>query len=225
MVIRLNAVARRFGVSLALSCSVMVGASSVMVGASAAGAERPTAILQSASGTPAIFELSNGELRSVSTVGIGRRYGLPMEIQTGAADSATFLLPNSMIDVSSNSLMRIVAPENRDSIVVQRVLQQTGSSLFRVHRGSVERLEVETPFLVSVVSAAVFNVAVRADGATVSLQEGRLQVNSLDMSQSVDLAPGDVAFAGRDGELRMLKLELTNSGVDGAVSTLLGHRN
>ena len=203
----------------------------VMVGASAAD-ERPTAILQAASGTPAIFELTqHGELRSASAVGIGRHYELPMEIQTGSADSATFLLPNSIIEVSPNSLMRIVAPENNDVGVVQRVLQQTGSSLFRVHRGTIDRFQVETPFLVSVVKGTVFNVLVRDDGATVSLQEGHLQVNSLDATQSVELFPGDVAFSGRDGALRMIKLELTSSGakaresvavkaVDGEVRTI-----
>jgi hypothetical protein len=218
MAIRWNVVTAAF----ALSC--------VMVGASAADV-RPTAILQSASGSPAIFELTHGELRNASSVGIGRHYELPMEIQTGSADSATFLLPNSIIEVLPNSLMRIVAPEANDVGVVQRVLQHTGSSLFRVHRGTIDRFQVETPFLVSVVKGTVFNVLVRDDGTTVSLQEGRLQVNSLDATQSVELFPGDVAFSGRDGALRMIKLELTSSGakaresvavkaVDGEIRTI-----
>jgi hypothetical protein len=218
MVIRWNAAARQIAVGLALSCGVIGGTN-------AAGVERPAAILQSASGTPAIFELSNGGLRSASIVGIGRRYELPVEIETHAGDAATFLLPDSVIEVSANTLMRIVAPDDNDAAVVQRVLQQTGSSLFRVRAGSVEHFQVKTPFLVTVVNGAVFNVVVRNDGATVSLQEGHLQVNSPDASQTVELAPGDVAFAGRDGELRMLELQLTSSGVAGAVSPLLGHQN
>src|SRR6185436_15913308 len=72
--------------------------------------------------------------------------------------------------------------------------------------------QVETPCLVSAVKGTVFNVLVRDDGATVSLQEGRLQVNSLDARQTVDLAPGDVAFAGRDGALKMLRVEVTDAG-------------
>jgi hypothetical protein len=57
----------------------------------------------------------------------------------------------------------------------------------------------------------VFNVLVRDDGATVSLQEGRLQVDSVDASQSVELLPGDVAFAGLDGVLRVLDVQLTDN--------------
>jgi hypothetical protein len=184
----------------------------VSLGVGASAADQPTAVLVRVSGTPAIFELSAGKPRHTSYVAQGNRYELPIEIETGASDSATFALPNSVIEVSPNSLMRIVAPENQDVGVVQRVLQQAGSSLFRVHRGRLDRFQVETPFLVSVVKGTVFNVLVRADGATVSLQEGRLLVNSLDARQTVELAPGDVAFAGRDGALRMLKVEVTDAG-------------
>ena len=184
----------------------------VLFGARAFAADQPTAVLERVSGAPAIYELSAGKPRQVSSVAQGKRYELPIEIETGANDSATFALVNSVIEVSPNSLMRIVAPENQDVGVVQRVLQQAGSSLFRVHRGTMDRFQVETPFLVSVVKGTVFNVLVRDDGATVSLQEGRLQVNSLDARQTVDLAPGDVAFAGRDGALKMLKVEVTDAG-------------
>ncbi len=184
----------------------------VVFGVRAFAADQPTAVLAQVSGAPAIYELSAGQPRQVSLVSQGKRYELPIEIETGANDSATFALVNSVIEVSPNSLMRIVAPENQDVGVVQRVLQQAGSSLFRVHRGTMDRFQVETPFLVSVVKGTVFNVLVRDDGATVSLQEGRLQVNSLDARQTVDLAPGDVAFAGRDGALKLLKVEVTDAG-------------
>lgn len=185
---------------------------SLLLGARAFAAEQATAVLARVSGSPIVYELSAGKPRQVSSVSQGKQYKLPIEIETGANDSATFALVNSVIEVSPNSLMRIVAPESRDVGVVQRVLQQAGSSLFRVHRGTMDRFQVETPFLVSVVKGTVFHVLVRDDGATVSLQEGRLQVNSLDAQQTVDLAPGDVAFAGRDGALKMLKVEVTAAG-------------
>lgn len=185
---------------------------SMLLGARAFAAEQATAVLARVTGNPIVYELSAGKPRQVSSVAQGKQYRLPIEIETGVNDSATFALVNSVIEVSPNGLMRIVAPENRDVGVVQRVLQQAGSSLFRVHRGTMDRFQVETPFLISVVKGTVFNVLVRDDGATVSLQEGRLQVNSLDARQAVDLAPGDVAFAGRDGALRMLKVEVTDTG-------------
>ncbi len=185
---------------------------SMLLGARAFATEQATAVLARVSGTPIVYELSAGQPRQVSSVAQGKQYRLPIEVETGANDSATFALVNSFIEVSPNSLMRIVAPENRDVGVVQRVLQQAGSSLFRVHRRTVDRFQVETPFLVSVVEGAVFNVLVGDDGATVSLQQGRLQVNSLDARQTADLAPGDVGFAGRDGALKMLRVEVTDAG-------------
>ena len=185
----------------------------VLFGARAFAAEQSTAVLERSgrrAGDLRVVRRSSRAMRATSAQ--GSRYELPIEIETGANDSATFALVNSVIEVSPNSLMRIVAPENQDVGVVQRVLQQAGSSLFRVHRGTMDRFQVETPFLVSVVKGTVFNVLVRDDGATVSLQEGRLQVNSLDARQTVELAPGDVAFAGRDGALRLLKVEVTEAG-------------
>jgi hypothetical protein len=195
----------------------------VVFGVRAFAANQATAVLAQVSGAPAIYELSAGQPRQVSLVSQGKRYELPIEVETGANDAATFALVNSVIEVSPNSLMRIVAPENQNVGMVQRVLQQAGSSLFRVHRGPMDRFQVETPFLVSVVKGAVFNVLVRDDGATVSLQEGRLQVNSLDARQTVDLAPGAVAFAGRDGALKLLKVEVTDDAREKTRETVATH--
>jgi hypothetical protein len=185
--------------------------------ASAAAADTATALLTQVTGNPTIVELTGGAPRNVSYAVAGRSYGLPLEIETGERDSATFALPNSVIEVSPNTLMRVVAPERTGGGVVQRVLQQGGSSLFRVHRGTIDRFQVETPFLVSVVKGTVFNVLVQDDGATVSLQEGRLEVDSVDARQSVILSPGDVAFAGRDGMLHLMQLQMTrNDAAPGA---------
>jgi hypothetical protein len=178
-----------------------------------AWANEARAVLTELRGKPVVYELSNGEARQVAMVVEGRSYALPLEVETGAADAATFALSNSVIEVSANSMMRIVAPEQGANNIVQRVLQGAGSALFRVHRGTIERFQVETPFLVSVVKGTVFNVLVREDGATVSLQEGRLEVSSVDLRQNVELLPGDVAFAGPDGVLRVLDVQLTNSDV------------
>ena len=185
----------------------------MMLASSAAWADGARAVLTQLRGQPVVYELSNGEVRHVALVAPGKSFSLPLEVETGTDDAATFELTNSVIEVSANSMMRIVAPESAPTGVVQRVLQGAGSVLFHVHRGTIERFQVETPFLVSVVKGTVFNVLVRDDGATVSLQEGRLGVSSIDAQQTVDLLPGDVAFAGRDGVLRVLDVQLTNNDV------------
>jgi hypothetical protein len=176
-------------------------------------ADEARAVLRELTGRPVVYQLSNGEVRHAAMVVAGQSYTLPLEVETGANDTATFELANSVIDVAANSMVRIVAPEQGATNVVQRVLQAAGSALFHVRRGTVERFQVETPFLVSVVKGTVFNVLVRDDGATVSLQEGRLEVTSVDARQTVDLLPGDVAFAGHDGVLRVLDVQLTDHDV------------
>ena len=190
-------------VALWFACTLALGANS-------AAAETATALLQQVTGNPTIVELTDGSSRNVNYATVGHSYALPLEIETGARDAATLALPNSVIEVSPNTLMRVVAPEHNGSSLVQRILQQSGSSLFRVHRGAIDRFQVETPFLVSVVKGTVFNVLVQEDGTTVSLQEGRLQVDSLDARQTVELTPGDVAFAGRDGVLHLMQANVTD---------------
>ena len=166
--------------------------------------EPPTALLQNVEGAPAIFAAGDAHAQPVSNVAVGHRYALPLVVETHHADSATFALDNSVIEVAPDTSMRIVAPEQADGGVIQRVLERSGSSLFSVKRGTVERFQVETPFLVSVVKGTIFNVLVRDDGATVALQQGHLEVRSLDETRLVELAPGDVAFAGRDGVPQLL---------------------
>ncbi len=173
----------------------------------------PTALLSKLTGSPAIFEVGGERAQPVSLVKLGHEYALPLEVVTGVADSAAFTLPSSLIEVSPNTVMRIVAPESSDTSVIQRVLQRTGAALFSVKKGSVTHFQVDTPFLVSVVKGTTFNVLVEDSGATVALHEGSLLVTSVDGSQRILLAPGDVAFAGRDGQLRELKFERTQGGV------------
>src|SRR5262245_11034663 len=123
--------ARTRGATIAalwVSCAMLWGANS-------AAADAATALLTQVTGNPTIVELTNGAPRNVSYAVAGRSYGLPLEIETGERDAATLSLPNSVIEVSPNTLMRVVAPERNGAGVVQRILQQGGSSLFRVHRG------------------------------------------------------------------------------------------
>ncbi len=181
-----------------------------------------TATLTDVRGAPNIFEISQGRATPVSLVARGHAYELPIEVETGANDAASFTLPNSFIEVAPNTMMRIVSPEPRDVGIMQRVLQQSGSALFSVQKGSVDRFQVETPFLVSVVKGTIFNVLVDESGATVALHEGRLLVTSIDGTKRANLEPGGVAFAGRDGQLFELTMEPTQAGavVKDAVSNV-----
>lgn len=163
-----------------------------------------TATIERMSGSPKIFEIGAAGARQVSLPRPGGEYRLPIEVETGAGDSALFRLPDSEISVEPNSVMRIDAPEPRESGLFQRILQKAGTSFFSVDRRSVEHFEVRTPYLVSVVKGTIFNVVVGDDGATVALHEGRLLVSNPDGTQSVDLLPGDIAFSTATGEVRKL---------------------
>ncbi|MEQ9002142.1 MAG: FecR domain-containing protein [Pseudomonadales bacterium] len=162
------------------------------------------ATLERVAGQPVIYEIGAAGARHVSLVDAGARYTLPIEIETGPADSAEFRLPDSAIQVAPGSIMRIAAPEARESGLFQRILQKAGSSLFAVDRRTVEHFEVETPYLVSVVKGTTFNVVVHDAGATVALHEGRLLVSTPDGSRQVELLPGDVAYSDAAGALEKL---------------------
>ncbi len=168
-------------------------------------AQAAVAVLERLAGNPTIYEVGASGARTVSLPRQGAEYTLPIEIETGPSDSATFRLPDSEVSVAPNTVMRVAAPESRGKSLMQRIFQKAGSSLFSVDRQSVEHFQVETPYLVSVVKGTTFNVVVHDQGATVSLHEGRLQVTSVDGGQRVDLRPGDVAFSGRDGALRKIE--------------------
>lgn len=183
------------------------------------------ATLERVAGQPVIYEIGQAGARHVSLVGAGARYTLPIEIETGPADSAEFRLPDSTIQVAPGSIMRIAAPEARENGLFQRILQKAGSSLFAVDRRTVEHFEVETPYLVSVVKGTTFNVVVHDAGATVALHEGRLLVSTPDGKRQVELLPGDVAFSDAAGTLEKLshhQAQATAPGAGGVAAGGLG---
>lgn len=179
----------------------------------ASGAEAPgaVAVLERVSGRPVIYSVADGGLRRVNLIREGAQYRLPIEVETGPNDAASFRLPDGEVAVAPGTLMRIAAPVRRakDDTLLQRIFQRAGSALFSVDRREVEHFEVETPFLVSVVKGTTFTVVVHDDGATVSLHQGHLQVNGRDGLGSVELWPGDVAYSGQDGAVQKLVGTLT----------------
>lgn len=178
----------------------------------AATASEAVAVLERVTGRPTIYSLADGGLRRVSLIREGAQYRLPIEIETGPDDAASFRLPDGEVAVAPGTQMRIAAPVGRgpnDGNLLQRIFQRAGSALFSVERRAVEHFEVETPFLVSVVKGTTFTVVVHEDGATVSLHEGHLQVNGGDGLGSVELWPGDVAYSGQDGVVQKLVGTLT----------------
>ena len=184
--------------------------------AAAPTARAAVAVLEQMTGQPTIHEVGEAGARHVSLPRRGARYTLPIEIETGPADSATFRLPDGDVSVAPSTIMRVAAPVRRRDGVLQRIFQEAGSSLFAVDRHETEHFEVETPFLVSVVKGTLFSVVVHDDGATVALHDGRLQVNSPDGGRSVELRPGDVAFSGRDGDLQKLDSSMARREPAGA---------
>lgn len=166
-----------------------------------AGVQAATAVLDRLVGQPTIFEVGPAGARHASLPRRGAEYRLPIEIETGAGDAATFRLPDSEVAVAPNSMMRIAAPEAAGGGLLQRIFQQAGAVLFSVDRQEVEHFQVETPYLVSVVKGTTFNVVVHDTGATVALHEGRLLVTSADGTRQETLLPGDVAFSTGVGDL------------------------
>lgn len=168
------------------------------------GLQAATAMLDRLVGQPTIFEVGPAGARHASLPQRGAEYRLPIEIETGPGDAATFRLSDGEVAVAPNSMMRVAAPEAASGGLLQRVIQSAGAALFSVDRREVEHFQVETPYLVSVVKGTTFNVVVHDTGATVALQEGRLLVTSPDGARQVELLPGDVAYSAAAGDLEKL---------------------
>jgi hypothetical protein len=198
--------------SMTLRCVLTI---LLLAGPFAPAVHAAQAVLEHLTGNPAIYEVGAAGARTVSLPRQGAGYRLPIEIETGPNDTALFQLPDSEVSIAPNTVMRVAAPQPGSDGLLQRIFHKAGAALFSVDRREVEHFQVETPFLVSVVKGTTFNVVVHDDGATVSLHEGRLQVASIDGHQQVMLAPGDVAFSGRDGELKKLTHSVAEQNVAG----------
>src|SRR5690606_14483805 len=128
---------------------------------------------------------------------VGDEVLLPSHIVTGDDGTLSLEQARTTISIAPNSEIEI--PETAyDGQLIGRLVQWRGNVFYDVETREVERLRVETPYLVAVVKGTQFNVAVLDDTTTISLFEGRLEIRDPDGQNVIDLEAGEVAIRSRD---------------------------
>jgi hypothetical protein len=150
---------------------------------------------------------------SVATQGVthsvhrGDVLSLPAIIDTGPNGSIELAQAKTTVSVAPNTELTLPAPLVAGELI-DHVVQARGNAFYSVAKRVVRKLHVETPYLVAVIKGTQFSVVAENDSTTISLFEGRLEVDAPDMSDSVDLEAGEIAIrhAG-DAHIRMLHMD------------------
>ena len=151
---------------------------------------------------------------SMASVAVEPRVGdevlLPARIVTGEDGTLGLEQSRTSISIAPNSEIEI--PETAyDGQLIGRLVQWRGNVFYDVEKRGVERLTVETPYLVAVVKGTQFNVAVIDDTTTISLFEGRLEIRDPEGRNVVEIEPGEVAIRSRDdATIRVVDINVAN---------------
>jgi len=117
----------------------------------------------------------------------------PFTIRTGPTGQVVLVRGDDTVLVSPGSELEVQAARYSDAGLITRILQSIGSLVYKVEKRTRQRFEVETPYLVSVVKGTTFTISVSKRDTVVSLQEGSLEVLSIDGSQRALMEPGEIA--------------------------------
>ncbi len=122
-------------------------------------------------------------------------------VKTGRNGRAVLTRGEQYMVVSPKSHIRIAEPK-KDGYLTQ-VYNYFGNVLFKVDRRKSKHFEVKTPYMAAVVKGTTFNVAVGAEGATVQVTEGAVEVATLDGGATQLLTPGMIGSIERNNPLSL----------------------
>jgi len=187
---------------LIASYVVMAGAPAFAVGPDAGPLEDPNRIHVTDIGGDVDVTMA-GERHDV---GVGATVLLPAVVETGSDGRLGLRQSATSISVAPDSKIEIPQAASGGQLVA-RLVQWRGNVFYDVETREVNKLRVETPYLVAVVKGTQFNVAVLGDTTTISLFEGRLEIRMPDDSQVVEIEPGEIAIrSSTDDSIRVLNL-------------------
>ncbi len=128
---------------------------------------------------------------------VGDVVGAAAEIRTGRNSRVVFR--HRKTTITANSESRLALPGRSAFSSAYRVLQSLGTLLYNIKERAdgMAAFEVETPYLVAVVKGTVFTVNVSADGASVQLHEGVVDVQATVGGTGATLAAGQTARVTR----------------------------
>jgi FecR protein len=150
--------------------------------------------------TGAVSIESNGQVRDAAR-GMALKAG--DAVSTGASGRAIIVRGGEYVIVSPKSRVRITKPE--ESGAITQIFQSIGSALFKIEKKETPHFGVKTPYLAAVVKGTTFNVTVTANGATVQVTEGRVEVATLDGGAADMIVPGRIGRVDAN-DLKLLKV-------------------
>ncbi|WP_430415696.1 FecR family protein [Parasphingorhabdus sp.] len=113
-------------------------------------------------------------------------------IRTGPRSRAVVTRGEQYMIVAADSHIRLAEPQ-KDGMVTQ-VFNYLGNVLFKVDKRKDKHFRVETPYMAAVVKGTTFNVTVGAQGTTVQVTEGAVEVSTLDGGAVDLLRPGMIGM-------------------------------
>jgi hypothetical protein len=132
---------------------------------------------------------------------------LPANVVTGRDGVLAIRQEKTTVSIAPDSHIEI--PEAAyDGQLIARMVQHRGNAFYDVATRDVEKLRVETPYLVAVVKGTQFNVSVQGTTSTISLFEGRLEIRSPDGGDVIELNAGEIAMrSANDTSIRVLRMD------------------
>ena len=110
-------------------------------------------------------------------------------MSTGPRGRVTLTRGEESLSLGPNSLGAVITTEGLFSRKTE-VVQQKGEIALNIEKRSRPHTYVHTPFLAAVVKGTTFTVTVTEQAASVSVDEGLVEVSSFTSGQSADVGPG-----------------------------------
>tara|TARA_R110002051_G_scaffold6914_1_gene32660 strand:- start:332 stop:1438 length:1107 start_codon:yes stop_codon:yes gene_type:complete len=110
-------------------------------------------------------------------------------MSTGPRGRVTLTRGEESLSLSPNTLGAVITTEGLFSRKTE-VVQQKGEIALNIEKRSRPHTYVHTPFLAAVVKGTTFTVTVTEQAASVSVDEGLVEVSSFTGGQSADVGPG-----------------------------------
>jgi hypothetical protein len=138
---------------------------------------------------------------------VGMLIELPAVVSTGADGAIKLRQNKTTIALAANTALELLAG-TEPGAPIHRVVQNQGSAFYDIAKRESSRLRVETPYLVAVIKGTQFNVTTSDDASTISLFEGRLQIEAPGTGDVVDLHAGQIAKRHRnDSRITVLSMD------------------
>jgi hypothetical protein len=138
---------------------------------------------------------------------VGMDFGLPAVVSTGDGGSIKLRQGETLVSVASNTALEFYSGPEVGSLL-QRVVQNQGSAFYDVAPRESNKLRVETPYLVAVIKGTEFDVTIAAETTSISLFEGRLQIEAPDIGDIVQLFEGQIAKRHKnDSRITVLSMD------------------